>query len=929
MIRAYRSLLLAAGLVAAAWAADGVAVFESSGDTEIDRVRREIAAQPTSPSTWQQRTQLLYCWLGALQQQGADTRAYFAADQEYYRLEREVNRLKPGPEADTALQALCSLIDRGFAEMESLQRRLREKGPIFLPRQGDPSTVPAGGDPEAEWPMFQANAHHTGASTCPGPRHGRLAWKFPVGLGWYSRPVIDGGRVYLASPGLRTTGFCLDLATGGEIWRSTQAHPLFGLYKYPAIASSPIVRGSDVLFREVNSHGGNEGQARHIVYLDKATGRTQARKYAGHIDYRTQYAPLAANEKFVVYPFGVHDIYGSPAICQNFNRLICGDRDNSRKLWDVNVGDIDALAEPVIGGARVFVGTMEGYVYALRLGPAPGASGPLLWNFRAQGAVNTSVAVAAGRIFFGSNGGVLYALSEETGEVLWQRAVTPLAPGARKFFSTVLVVGERLYVGAANKRVYCLDARDGALRWESEVSDWVRARPVLTQRGLLVATVDGRIHGLGARDGALRWSKVLSSHPIYADLAATPAIVDGNKGVAGARGTEGAAGASGNVNASGEEGRVVVCDSNLYAYGLDFEGGLAWRKSLLPSFTLPDGGRIFTDQLSGGTYYQSKPTAHRGKLFFGTPAGFLHAVEARSGREVWRFEMGGGISVGPACAEGRVYAGQQGGERFFYCLDADTGALIWKQTLPGGWVWGSATVHAGRVFVPTVSGYAVALDARTGHILWMYPTAKSVPAEPAIEGNLVYFGSWSRSLYAFDQATGEMVWKNSGTVALDSGTLIALDGKIHVPHHANIFSTFDARTGQLLSPGNTDATGKGAFSDFNATPAFHEGRAFFSARGGMGLRGVPLFSTVYCVDPATAKILWTHPDGGGLSAPAVANGRVYIGSGNTPLFYCLDARTGAVHWVYRLGHRIEESTLCLYQDRVFALAADGYVHAIE
>ncbi len=97
----------------------------------------------------------------------------------------------------------------------------------------------------------------------------------------------------------------------------------------------------------------------------------------------------------------------------------------------------------------------------------------------------------------------------------------------------------------------------------------------------------------------------------------------------------------------------------------------------------------------------------------------------------------------------------------------------------------------------------------------------------------------------------------------------------------------------------------------------------------MGLRGVPLFSSVYCVDPETAKIYWTHPDGGGLSAPAVASGRVYIGSGTSPFFYCLDEDTGKPLWTYKLGHRVEDATLCIYRDKVFVLAADGYVHAIE
>jgi outer membrane protein assembly factor BamB len=227
-----------------------------------------------------------------------------------------------------------------------------------------------------------------------------------------------------------------------------------------------------------------------------------------------------------------------------------------------------------------------------------------------------------------------------------------------------------------------------------------------------------------------------------------------------------------------------------------------------------------------------------------------------------------------------------------------------------------------------VNGYAVCLDGETGHIVWMYPTAKSVPAEPAIDGDLVYFGSWSKSLYAFDKKTGEIVWKENG-VGLDSGTLIADEGKIYLPHHSNLFTYFDAETGELLNDGNKNEEEKGVYSNFNASPAFVDGMAFFTARVGIGLRGVPLSSKVYRVDPETGKIHWTFPDGGGLSAPALASGRVYIASGNTPFFYCLDQKTGEPHWIVKLGHRVEESTLCIYRNKVFVLAADGYVHAIE
>jgi len=864
----------------------------TSGDPDIDQLRFEIKQNKTTEANYRERVLMLYMWMGSLQQQGANTRPYFDLDRKYYELESRVNN-QTGDKYQEAMQQMCQTVDDGFKQMEKIQKELHDNGPMVTAFESN--TEVKGGDFDAEWPMFQANKHNNGATLAPGPSYGREKWRFPVGLGWYARPVIEGEKVYVSSPGMRITSYCLDLRTGSEIWKSSQSHPLFGIYKYPAIASTPILIRDQVVLREINSHGGNEGQARNLVYLNKETGKTEARRYAGHIDYRTRYAAVSGNEDAVVYPFGVHDIYSYPAICQNLNRLICADAQNTQIRWDFNVGDIDALAEPVISGDKVFQGTMEGYVYALNLAGEQGDK-RIAWKFNASGSVNSAVCAEAGKVYFGANGGSIYCLNESDGKLEWEFKVQKPEKGARKHFTTPVLHNKLLYVGGADKTFYCLDAEKGTLIWKLDADDWIRSSPHVDDKNIHFATISGRLYNLNPQ-GELQWDKKISDHAIYADLV-------GN----------------------GDE--LLITDSNLKLYCLDNTGNQIWEKSILAAFTNEQGERIFTDQLSGGTFYQSKPTAADGNLFFGTPSGFLYSVDAETGDENWKFEMGGAISVGAALADGKVYAGQQGGERFFYCLDASTGELVWKQTIPGGWVWGSAAVDDGLVYVPTVNGYAVCLDGETGHIVWMYPTAKSVPAEPAIDGDLVYFGSWSRALYAFNKLTGEIVWKENG-VGLDSGTLIAEDGKIYLPHHANMFTYFDAKTGELLNDGNKNEDEKGVYSDFNASPAFADGRAFFTARVGVGLRGVPLSSKVFCVDPESGKIHWTFPDGGGLSAPALASGRVYIASGNTPFFYCLDQLTGKPHWIVKLGHRVEESTLCIYRNKVYVLSADAYIHAIE
>ena len=116
-----------------------------------------------------------------------------------------------------------------------------------------------------------------------------------------------------------------------------------------------------------------------------------------------------------------------------------------------------------------------------------------------------------GTVYFGSNGGVLYALSEADGSLIWQTRVDAVEKGARKQFTVPLVLDGKIYVGGANKQVYCLDAASGAIVWETALTDWIRSKPVMTSEGLLVASVDGKLSCLslaGSLNGASRSPRI-------------------------------------------------------------------------------------------------------------------------------------------------------------------------------------------------------------------------------------------------------------------------------------------------------------------------------------------------------------------------------------------------------------------------------------
>lgn len=524
--------------------------FVSCGDPDIDAVRNSFENDSTRADNWQDRSILMLLWMGALQQQGADLSSFVDINTEYYRLEELINS-GAGKDLAALVIQMGGLIDAGYAKLERIYQQFLINGQVFKPYESDGKDFPSGGNLDADWPMFQANKHNNGYTEAPGPKYGRTAWKFPFGLGSYSRPVIEDNRVYIASPGIRTTSFCLDLNSGKEIWKSTQQHPKFGMYKYPAIMSTPVIQDDKIILREVNSHGGNRGQAKNLVYIDKKTGKTLNRSYAGFVDYRTRYAPVASNSNFVIYPFGFSDIYSTPATCQNFNRLICRDKDNNELIWDFNAGDIDALAEPVMTEKMVYQGTMEGYLYALDLiknnsiGRVREPDDPtddfsLAWSFKAGGAINTSVVVHDGKIYFGSNDGTVYCLNGSTGEIQWSTKVKSVEKRARKHFTTGVIENGKLYMGSANKSLYAFDIHNGEILWQAPTKDWVRSNPVITNKGIYVVDVSGRLYQFDKK-GTPIFERKVSTHPIYADLA-----LSGN--------------------------RIVLNDSDLMTYCLDLEG---------------------------------------------------------------------------------------------------------------------------------------------------------------------------------------------------------------------------------------------------------------------------------------------------------------------------------------------------------------------
>ncbi|QLE02454.1 PQQ-binding-like beta-propeller repeat protein [Galbibacter sp. BG1] len=862
-----------------------------SGNKELDSIRQAVKELPTGRENFKPRAIRMKLWAVTLQQQGVRLDDYVNIDNRLNKVTRW-NNLWSGNEpqefSDEEMGVLGEIVDDGYSVLEKYQAVASSGRSMEFASNVEP--IDPDTQEEIPWTSYKGNEGLTGYTGANGPTKGVKAWTFPVGLAWESKPAIQGDRVYLSSPGVRTTMYCLDLNTGNEIWSTSQTIEIMGdqLYHAPNNQSSPVVLKDHILFRELGARG-NKGPTKDVVFVNKKTGEIERELEVGHVDYRAGHAAFDANEEVVVFPFGVQDIHTTPPLTQAHDRVIGKNLKTGEKLFEFYTGY--TFAEPLLdNSSSVYQGTMEGYMYSWKANKRlPNRPKPD-WEFRAGGAINDKAVIYGDYVMFGANDGVFYCLNKNNGKLQWKYATDNLEKKSFRYFSAPFAKDGKVAVGAANKKFYVFDVTSGKLILESLADDWIRAAPVFNEDGYFFATMKGTLYGVqkGRKGAKTIFKKTISHHPIIADLAI-------------------------------KDQKLVMNDSDLYAHCIDTKGRTIWKKSLIESFE-KDGNRILSDQIAGGAYYQSKPIAADGMVFFGSPIRFVYAVDAQTGKEIWKHEIGASISGAPTYYDGKIYVGQQGGEDDFYCLDAKTGELVWKQNVD--WVWGSATCSDGMVYIPGIDGYAWALDAETGQMIWKKPFSRSVCSEPAVEGNTVVFGSWDDYLKAFNKKTGELLWQYNGA-GTDSGVAIVDKGKVYVKNKC-----IDLETGKLLWE---FIDGKNIF---NITPAVHNGKVYMSCWHGLGMGGITVEAVLYCIDAETGELIWTQL-GAGLSSPVIGGeGNVYFPSIADPYFYSVDSEgngdgTTTVNFMYQMGNKVEESTPALYKGKAYIMSSDGYIHAIK
>ncbi len=333
------------------------------------------------------------------------------------------------------------------------------------------------------------------------------------------------------------------------------------------------------------------------------------------------------------------------------------------------------------------------------------------------------------------------------------------------------VVGHTLYMGSADGRIYALDARTGETLWVSDravtAGAAVHSGPAVADGKVIFGDYQGSLHALDAGTGRQLWSVRLGEHET-AEISSSPLVFDRNVYVGVTHGEEAKASNPGYPCCTARGQFVSVSLAT---------GQVRWRR-----YNMPPAERV-------GSW----------------PSG-----EARyepSGAGIWSSPAIDPVSRTVFYGTANNFTGTVGDHDSVIALDADTGAVRWKQqiTHPDAWTVGCIRPNehhlpvehcagmadgtnvdwdfgsspnvftvAGRTLVGIgqKSGIYHAFDATTGQIVWQRPLSVAqhnggstgILWGTAYDGHRIYAATWLAkpgTLFGLDPATGEILWRTA------------------------------------------------------------------------------------------------------------------------------------------------------------------------
>ena len=326
-----------------------------------------------------------------------------------------------------------------------------------------------------------------------------------------------------------------------------------------------------------------------------------------------------------------------------------------KEQWTVQTG-VGIYCSPAVEKDKVFVGDDMGYLTAYSL-----KNGKKLWSFQSGKRIVGTPAASEGVVVFGSADCKIYGLNTQNGNLLWTVEATEPVLGA------VTIENGIAYIGASDHTFRAINVNSGDVKWTfTNVKGYIETKPLVTENKVIFGAWDNTLYALNKTDGKELWKWTGGLTRMHFSPAAVwPVAADG---------------------------KVFITDPQRAMTAIELEtGNTVWRtfRSMVRETIglSEDGERVYSKTMNDSIV--------------------CYSTKGNEPRELWASNVGFGYEHAPSMQvekDGVMFGSTK--EGLIFALEAQTGKVLWKHKI------GNSLIST---IVP-LNGYQVLFTATSGEV---------------------------------------------------------------------------------------------------------------------------------------------------------------------------------------------------------------------
>ena len=247
------------------------------------------------------------------------------------------------------------------------------------------------------------------------------------------------------------------------------------------------------------------------------------------------------------------------------------------------------------------------------------------------------------------------------------------------------------------------------------------------------------------------------------------------------------------------------------------------------------------------------------------------------------------IEYPPSYCDGVLYVNTFRGDT--WAIEAETGKVVWKKVSSAPKP-STPAIAGDKLIVSSKDGTVTALTRKSGKLVWQLRTNAKVESSPAVADDTVYFGATDGRLFAVDVESGRIRWAYDTGGRINSSPSLA-DGRVCITTYAGSIFCLRQRTGEKLWSTYVKRD-TFRYESFYASASTDGERLYTIARSGR----------IVTLDADTGRVIWTDQVNSlGYSTPAVGRDRIFVGDFNGGL-RAYEKTNGRLLWRAHVGGRI-------------------------